>query len=148
MLVIIVPVGMKLGPVLGSLLGCGLLLLTVTVSVSAMTVSVSAMTVSMSAMTVAMTSVLVSVTMVMNMSVSMTSDGLDVLQVYSLLLQGQVLILSVGSFTPLEGGSLLCPMGVAMTMIMGVAVTSEDKRQEGDTQGEDQPHSRNNSRQI
>jgi len=129
-LVIIVPVGMKLCPVLGSLLGCGLLLLTVTVSMSAMAMS-------MSAMTVAMTSVLVSVTMVMNMSVSMTSDGLDVLQVYSLLLQGQVLILSVGSFTPLEGGSLLCPMGVAMTMIMGVAVTSEDKRQEGDNQGED-----------
>merc|ERR550532_592038 len=67
----------------------------------------------------------------------MTCDGFNVLQVNALLLQGWVLLGRVGGLTPLEGGRLLCPMAMTMTMIMGVPVTSENKgQQECDTQGE------------
>ena len=137
MLVIIVPVGMEIRSVFSSLLGCGLPLLTMAVSVSPMTMSVSTMTVSMTSLLVRMR-----VSMVVNMSMAMTCDGLNVLQVYSLLLQGRVLLGRVSGLAPLEGGRLLCPMAVTVTMIMGVAVTSEDKgKQEGNTQSEYQPHS-------
>ena len=144
MLIIIVPVSMEVSSVFCSLLGCGLPLLSMTVSMSPMTVSMSTMAMSMSPMAVSMTPLLMSmrVSVVVNMSMAMTCDGLNVLQVYSLLLQGRVLLRRVGGLTPLEGGRLLCPMAVAMTMIMGVPVTSENKgKQEGDTKGEYQPHS-------
>jgi len=131
MLLVIIPVGVEISSVLCSLLGCGLLLLTMAVTMSTVTVSVTS---------VSMTMVLMLV--FVHMSVSMTCDGLNVLHVYALLLQGRVLIFGVGGLTPLEGGSLLCPMGVTVTMIMGVAVTPEHEGQEEcDTQGEYQPHS-------
>jgi len=130
MLLVIIPVGVEISSVLCSLLGCGLLLLTMAVTMSTVTVSVTSVSMSMVLMLV-----------FVYMSVSMACDGLNVLHVYALLLQGRVLIFGVGGLTPLEGGSLLCPMGVTMTMIMGVAVTPEHERQECDTQGEYQPHS-------
>jgi len=132
MLIIIIPVGVEIGSVLGSLLGCGLLLLTMTMTMSTVTVSVTSVGMSMSM-----------ILMFVYMSVSMTCDGLYVLHVYALFLQGRVLIFGVGGLTPLEGGSLFCPMGVTVTMVMGVAVTPEHEGQEEcDTQGEYQPHSR------
>ena len=137
MLVIIVPVGMEISSVFSSLLGCGLPLMSMTVSMSPMAVSMSTVTMSMTSLLVRMR-----VSVVVNMSMAMTCDGLDVLQVYSLLLQGRVLLGRVGGLTPLERGSLLCPMTMTVTMLMGVAVTSEDKgKQEGNTQSEYQPHS-------
>jgi len=133
MFIIIIPVGVEISSVLGSLLGCGLLLLTMTMTMSTVTVSVTSVSMSMS---------MVLMLVFVYMSVSMTCDGLNVLHVYALLLQGRVLIFGVGGLTPLEGGSLLCPMGVTVTMIMGVAVTPEHEGQEEcDTQGEYQPHS-------
>jgi len=120
MLIIIVPVGMEIGSVFGSLLGCGLLLLTMTMSMSTMAVSMTTMAVSVTPLLVRMR-----VSMVVNMSMAMPCDGLDVLQVYPLLLQGRVLLGRVGGFAPLEGGRLLSPMGVTMTMIMSMAVTTE-----------------------
>lgn len=120
MLIIIVPVGVEIGSVFCSLLGSRLLLLTMTMSMSTMAVTMSAVTVSMSPLLVCMR-----MSMVVNMSMAMPCDGLNVLQVYSLLLQGRVLLGRVGGFAPLEGWRLLCPMGVTVTMIMGVAVTTE-----------------------
>jgi len=131
MFIIIIPVGVEIGSVLGSLLRCGLLLLTMAVTMTSVTVSVTSVGMSMSM-----------VLMLVYMSVSMTCDGLNVLHVYALFLQGRVLIFGVGGLTPLEGGSLLCPMGVTVTMIMGVSVTTEHEGQEEcDTQGDYQPHS-------
>ena len=133
MLIIIIPVGVEISSVLGSLLCCGLLLLTMTVTMSTVTVSVTSVSMSMS---------MVLMLVFVHMSVSMACDGLNVLHVDALLLQGRVLIFGVGGLTPLEGGSLFCPMGVTMTMIMGVAMTPKHERQEEcDTQGAYQPHS-------
>jgi len=133
MLIIIIPVGVEIGSVLGSLLSCGLLLLTMAMTMTSVTVSVASVSMSMS---------MVLMLVFVYMSVSMTCDGLNVLHVDALLLQSRVLIFGVGGLTPLEGGSLFCPMGVTMTMIMGVAVTPEHEGQEEcDTQGEYQPHS-------
>ena len=131
MLLIIIPVSVKISSVLGSLLCCGLLLLTMAVTMSTVTVSVTSVSMSMVLMLV-----------FVYMSVSMACDGLNVLHVSALLLQGRVLIFDVGGLTPLEGGSLLRPMGVTMTMIMGVAMTPKhERREECDTQGAYQPHS-------
>merc|ERR1719264_424434 len=127
MLIIIIPVGVEIGSVLGSLLSCGLLLLTMTMTMSTVTVSMTSVGMSMS---------MVLMLVFVYMSVSMACDRLNVLHVYALLLQGRVLIFGVGGLTPLEGGSLLYPMGVTMTMIMGVTMTPEHERQECDTQGE------------
>ena len=81
MLVIVIPVGMEISSVFSSLLGCGLPLLSMAMSMSPMTMSVSTMTMSVSTVTMSMTSLLVRmcVSMVVNMSMTMTCDGLDVL---------------------------------------------------------------------
>jgi len=148
MFIIIIPVGVEIGSVLGSLLSCGLLLLTMTMTMSTVTVSMTSVRMSMSMvlmfvyMSVSVSMSMILVFVYMSVSVSMTCDGLNVLHVYALFLQGRVLIFGVGGLTPLEGGSLLCPMGVTVTMIMGVSVTTEHEGQEEcDTQGDYQPHS-------
>ena len=119
MLIIIVPVGMKIGSVFCSLFGSWLFLLTMAMTVTSVTVTMATVSMSMASLFMLV---------FMYMSVSMACNGLNVLHVYALLLQGRVLIFGVGGLTPLEGGRLLCPMGVTMAMIMGVAVTPEHKR--------------------